>query len=165
MIFVIAAVFILVISFVVALVSLIREQSKIEKENVAFGENDGKPKAEKFQAGNQHVSEPDLATLKVDQTQTQPQTPSLDFNALHLAEKPWWEKEIQKRDDGPQNHIVQEENIAEASRQQGLEVPIVQSPSQVLGEEKPGGQTPQEGSANLQGSFAVSDLTKQDQES
>ena len=85
MIFVIAAVFILVISFVVALVSLIREQSKIEKENVAFDENDGKPKAEKFQAGNQHVSEPDLATLKVDQTQTQPQTPSLDFNALPLA--------------------------------------------------------------------------------
>ena len=39
MTFVIAAIFILVISFVVALVSLVREQSKIEKENTAFGKN------------------------------------------------------------------------------------------------------------------------------
>lgn len=169
MIFVIAAVFILVISFVIALISLIREQSKIEKNNVAFGKNDGQPKAEIFQAGNQHVPEPDLATLNVAQSRVQPQSqsqhPVPDLNALPLKEKPWWEKEIQKRGEGTQNQISQEENINNAGQRKGLEVPIAQAPSQVLGEEKFGGRTSQEESQNLQGSFSVSDLAKGDQES
>ena len=166
MMFVIAAVFILVISFVIALVSLIKEQSKIEKENVAFGKNDGPPKAEKFQAENQYVPEPDSAVLNVSQPQPQPQPPlSQDFNASPIREKPWWEREIQKRDDMPSNHLVHEDNIANTKQQQEPEVPFAQAPSQELKQEKSGGQTPQDSDQNLYGSFSVSDLADKNQES
>lgn len=161
MMFVIAAVLILVISFVIALVSLIKEQSRIEKEIVAFGKNDGMPKAEKFQAESQPVSEPDSAILNV----ARPQPPSQDFNVLPLAEKPWWEKEIQKWNGRPQKHIVQEENIVNTKQKHVPEVPFVQAPSQVLQQEKSKDQTPQDEGQNLQGSFSVSDLADKNQES
>src|SRR3989344_1830509 len=118
MIFVIAAIFILVVSFVIALVSLVREQSKIEKAANAASSGAGQINVQEPQAVEKKSPEPELANLNFPQSQAQSQpqpqiqtqTQDENLNAVNLAQKPWWESEIQKRDEQPSGHAVDWQN-------------------------------------------------------
>ena len=170
MIFVIAAIFILVVSFVIALVSLIREQSKIEKENVAFGKNQDQPAVETPQAANEYMPQPDLTNIHAVQpqllSQPQPTAPSPDYNAMLLKQKPWWEKEIQKRNEEESGRAIDWQNTGQAPRPPVADVFKTEESGKVLeSHDRLGAQTTQEKDQNLEGSFSVSDLAKGDQES
>lgn len=169
MIFVIAAIFILIISFVVALVSLIREQSKIEKESVAPVKSEGQPEVETPKADD-HLLQPDspkIETLKPQLSpHPEPQTPvpTPQHNAVPLKQKPWWETEIQGSGEEQQT-AVDWQNMRHGQHQ-ARDVPQPEELAQdLVPESRVGTQTPQEKEPTLQGSFSLSDLKRGDQES
>ena len=170
MTFVIAAIFILVISFVVALVSLVREQSKIEKENVGFGKNQSQPEIETPQTASDQAQPSDLTNIGTVQpqpsSQPQPAAPGPDYNAVPLKEKPWWEEEIQKKDEEPQGSILDWQNIGQVQRSPTADHVKTEESGEVSEHEDHfGGQVQKENDQNLHGSFSLSDLAKGDQES
>lgn len=177
MIFVIAAIFILVISFVVALVSLVREQSKIEKENVGSGKNQSQPEIETPQAANEHAPQPDLTNIGTTQSQApsqpQPQPPPQiqtqaqeeDLSAVHLAQKPWWEKEIQKSGEQPLGSTIDWQDTGQP-QVMPADVSKTEESGKVLeAQDSLGTSTPRKKDRNLHGSFSLSDLKGADQES
>lgn len=172
MIFVVAAIFILVISFVVALVSLVREQSKIEKENVGTGKNQSQPEIETPQTASDQAPPPDLTNIGTvqpqppSQPQPQPAAPGPDYNVVPLKEKPWWEEEIQKRDEEPQGSTLDWQNTGQVQKPQTADHVKTEESGEVSEPENHfGGQVQKEKDRNLQGSFSLSDLAKGDQES
>ena len=159
MIFVIAAIFILVVSFVIALVSLIREQSKIEKANADSS----------FGADQINVQESQAIGKKAPELQPQPppkmqtQTQGQDLNELHLAQKPWWEKEIQKRNEESSGSVIDWQSTSQVQQPPAADVLKTEESGKVLESQNSFGvQTPRKKDQNLQGSFSVSDLAKQD---
>ena len=160
MIFIIAAVFILIISFAIALFSLIREQSKIEKENVSFDQAAGQPQPQEPQAMHTKIPEPQLATPIAPQVDTQ------QIAAQPLHEKPWWESEIQKRETVPPGQLTGEHNLSQI-RHPGAEIGFPsEEPSKASQTQSGFGvQHPRGEEKNLQGSFSVSELAEGDQES
>ena len=176
MTFVIAAIFILVISFVVALVSLVREQSKIEKENTAFGKNQDQPEVGTPEIANENMPQPDLTNIDrvqpqppsplPSQPQPQPTAPGFDYNAVPLKEKPWWESEIQKREEEPPGHAIDWQNINQVQRKPKADVLKIEESAEVSESgERALEQAQKEQGQNLQGSFSVSEIAKGDQES
>ena len=176
MTFVIAAIFILVISFVVALVSLVREQSKIEKENIAFGKNQDQPEVKTPKIANDNMPQTNLTNVDTvqsqppspspSQPQPQPAAPASDYNTIPLKEKPWWESEIQKREEGPPGSAVDWQNIGKVQRKPKADVLKIEESAEVseFGD-RIGGQAQKEKGQNLQGRFSVSEIAKGDQES
>ena len=170
MIFVIAAIFILVVSFVIALVSLIREQSKIEKENVVFGKNQDQQEVKTPQAANKYMPQPNLTNIGTTQPQSlsqpQPTAPSPDYNVMPLKQKPWWEKEIQKRNEEESGRAINWQNTGQVQRPPVADVLKTEETGKVVEpQDNFGVQTSLKNDQDLQGSFSVSDLTKGDQES
>ena len=174
MTFVIAAIFILVISFVVALISLVREQSKIEKENTVFGKNQDQQEVKTPKITNENMQQADLMNIDTVQPQPpsplqpqpQPAVPSPDYNTISLKEKPWWESEIQKREEEPPGHAIDWQNINQVQRKPKADVLKIEESAEVseFGD-RIGGQAQKEQGQNLQGSFSVSEIAKGDQES
>lgn len=171
MIFVIVAIFILIVSFVIALVSLIREQSKIEKETATPRDNQIEPKEEIPALPNERISQ-DVENTGVNQqppfvpqSQPQPTAPSLDWGVSQLKKKPWWEKEIQKRDEEPQGHAIDWQNSAKLKAPAADVLKTEQSPKVLEPHDRFAEQTSQEKAQNLQGSFSVSDLKRANHES
>ena len=169
MIFVIAAIFILVISFVIALVSLIREQSKIEKAVADASEGADQINTQQPQTIEKKAPEHDLTNLNVSQSppqfplQTQTQTQGEDLNALHLAQKPWWEKEIQKRNEESSGSVIDWQHTSQVQHPPAADVLKTEESGKVLESQNNFGvQTPRKKDQHLQGSFSVSDLAKQD---
>ena len=169
MIFVVAAIFILVISFVVALVSLVREQSKIEKENVGSGKNQSQPEIETPQMASDQAPPSDLTNIGTVQpqpsSQPQPAAPGPDYNAVPLKEKPWWEEEIQKREEELPGHAIDWQNTGQV-QPSVADVLKTEEPGEISESgDRLGEQAHKEKDQNLQGSFSVSALAKGDQES
>ena len=169
MIFVIAAIFILVISFVIALFSLIREQSKIEKAVDDVSEGADQINTQQSQTIEKKAPEHDLTNLNVSQSlpqfplQTQTQTQGEDLNALHLAQKPWWEKEIQKRNEESSGSVIDWQNTSQVQHPTVVDVLKTEESGKVIESQNNFGvQTPRKKDQHLQGSFSVSDLAKQD---
>jgi len=176
MTFVIAAIFILVISFVVALVSLVREQSKIEKENTAFGKNQDQPEVGTPEIANENMPQPDLTNIDrvqpqppsplPSQPQPQPTAPGFDYNAVPLKEKPWWESEIQKREEKLPGQAIDWQDIGKVRKKLEADVLEKEESAEVSESgDRIGGQVQKEQGKNLQGSFSVSEIAKGDQES
>ena len=174
MTFVIAAIFILVISFVVALISLVREQSKIEKENTVFGKNQDQQEVKTPKITNENMQQADLMNIDTVQPQPpsplqpqpQPAVPSPDYNTISLKEKPWWESEIQKREEEPPGHAIDWQNINQVQRKPKADVLKIEESAEVSESgDRIGGQVQKEQGKNLQGSFSVSEIAKGDQES
>jgi len=176
MTFVIAAIFILVVSFVVALVSLVREQSKIEKENIAFGKNQDQPEAGTPKIANENIQQADLINIDTDKPQPpspspsqprlQPTAPGFDYNAVPLKEKPWWESEIQKREEEPPGHATDWQDIGKVQREPKADVLKKEEQGEVSESgDRIGEQAQKEQGQNLQGIFSVSEIAKGDQES
>ena len=174
MTFVIAAIFILVISFVVALVSLVREQSKIEKENTVFGKNQDQQEVKTPKITNENMQQADLMNIDTVQPQPpsplqpqpQPAVPSPDYNTISLKEKPWWESEIQKREEEPPGHAIDWQNINQVQRKPKADVLKIEESAEVSESgERALEQAQKEQGQNLQGSFSVSEIAKGDQES
>ena len=176
MTFVIAAIFILVISFVVALVSLVREQSKIEKENIAFGKNQDQPEVKIPKSANDNMPHANLTKVDTVQPQPpsqsspkpqpQPPAPASDYNTIPLKEKPWWENEIQKREEEPPGHAIDWQNIGRVQRKPQADVLKTRESGEVSESgDRIGEQAQKEKEQNLQGSFSVSALARGDQES
>ena len=172
MIFVIAAIFILVVSFVIALVSLIKEQSKIEKAAADVSLGTDQISVQQPQVIEKKTSEPDLTNVGMTQPkpplepQPQPTVSSLDYNAIPLKEKPWWEKEIQKRNEEESGRAIDWQNTGQVQRPPVADVFKTEESGKVLeSHDRLGAQTTQEKDQNLEGSFSVSDLAKGDQES
>ncbi|HLA03894.1 hypothetical protein A2W45_02140 [Candidatus Curtissbacteria bacterium RIFCSPHIGHO2_12_41_11] len=174
MTFVIAAIFILVISFVVALISLVREQSKIEKENTVFGKNQDQQEVKTPKITNENMQQADLMNIDTVQPQPpsplqpqpQPAVPSPDYNTISLKEKPWWESEIQKREEEPPGHAIDWQNINQVQRKPKADVLKIEESAEVSESgERALEQAQKEQGQNLQGSFSVSEIAKGDQES
>ena len=176
MTFVIAAIFILVISFVVALISLVREQSKIEKENTVFGKNQDQQEVKTPKITNENMQQADLMNIDTvqpqppspspSQPQPQPAAPASDYNTISLKEKPWWESEIQKREEEPPGHAIDWQNINQVQRKPKADVLKIEESAEVSESgERALEQAQKEQGQNLQGSFSVSEIAKGDQES
>jgi len=174
MTFVIAAIFILVISFVVALISLVREQSKIEKENTVFGKNQDQQEVKTPKITNENMQQADLMNIDTVQPQPpsplqpqpQPAVPRPDYNTISLKEKPWWESEIQKREEEPPGHAIDWQNINQVQRKPKADVLKIEESAEVSESgERALEQAQKEQGQNLQGSFSVSEIAKGDQES
>ena len=174
MTFVIAAIFILVVSFVVALVSLVREQSKIEKENTVFGKNQDQQEVKTPKITNENMQQADLMNIDTVQPQPpsplqpqpQPAVPRPDYNTISLKENPWWESEIQKREEEPPGHAIDWQNINQVQRKPKADVLKIEESAEVSESgERALEQAQKEQGQNLQGSFSVSEIAKGDQES
>ena len=175
MIFVIAAIFILVVSFVIALISLVREQSKIEKAAVDPYLGADRISVQEPQTVENRPPASELANLNLSQPQTQSQlqvqpqastqTPGEDLNAVNLAQKPWWEKEIQKRDEQPQDSTYDWQNAGQVQLPNADVLKPAESGKISEPQDSFGAQTSVKKDQNLQGSFSLSDLKGVDQES
>ena len=167
MIFVLAAVFILVISFVVALISLVREQSKIEKAATDVSSGADQINIQEPQAVEKKAPEPELANLNVSQSQSQTptQTQGENLNGVNLAQKPWWEKEIQKRDEQPQGSTYDWQNAGQVQRPDADVIKTEGLGEVAESEDRVDEQAQKEKNHNLRGSFSLSDLKGADQES
>ena len=171
MIFVVAAIFILVVSFVIALISLLREQSKIEKAAVDSSLGADQISVQETQAVEKKVSGPELANLNFPhaQPQSQPQAPTQiqgeDLNAVNLAQKPWWESEIQKRDEGPSGSTIDWQDTNQHQPPTADVLKPEESSKALEFQDSFGAQAPDKNDQNLQGSFSLSDLRGVDQES
>lgn len=177
MIFVVAAIFILVVSFVIALISLIREQSKIEKAAADPSLGADQISVQEPQAVEKKVSGSELANLNFPQPQPQPQsqlqsqpqaptqTQGEDLNAVNLAQKPWWEKEIQKRGEESQGSIIDRQDTSQPKPSPADVSETEESGKALESQDTFGAQAPGKNDQNLQGSFSLSDLKGADQES
>ena len=174
MIYVIAAIFILVISFVIALVSLIREQSKIEKAAADASLDADRINVQEHQTVENKVPASELANSNFpqpqsrlqDQSQASTQSQAEDLNPVHLAQKPWWESEIQKRDEEPKSRTIDWQNTSQVQQEPHVDVLKTASSGKASEpQDSLGVQTSQVKDQNLEGSFSVSDLKGADQES
>lgn len=168
MIFIVAAIVIIVISFIVALFSLIREQSKIEKENVEVRVDHDQPKGELPQGPREIVHKQELPQMASfgNQPETQSQAPvqSLQQADLPLKEKPWWESELQGAERKTRD-AIDWQKVSQGKQPIFGDLKTVTKAKDLASDDRISSQTSHEKDQTLQGSFSVADLAGENQES